>query len=271
MTGLLQISDPHFGTERPQVVEALLRLAHEQAPDVVVMSGDITQRARRSQFDAAQAFVRRLGPVPLLAVPGNHDVPLLNLVARFLWPYANHQRVFGPDLEQVHSDAHWLVIGVKSTRRRRHKDGEVSTGQIERAAALLNDAAPGQVRVVVLHHPIAVCREADAANLLHNREAAIERWAGAGADIVMGGHIHLPYVVPLHEAGAPLPRHLWAVQAGTALSQRVRHEAGNSVNLIRRLGAGLTAVERWDYQAEADRFVKVSVNELPVSRSQQAA
>lgn len=269
MTGLLQISDPHFGTERPQVVEALLQLVRDQAPEVVVMSGDITQRARRRQFDAAHAFVQRLGPVPLLAVPGNHDLPLFNLLARLCWPYAQHRRVFGPDLEPVHAGAGWLIIGVKTTRRRRHKDGEVSDEQIERTVRQLKAARPEQLRVVVLHHPIAVCREQDAENLLHNREAAIERWSQAGADVVMGGHIHLPYAVPLHEAEGGLPRRLWAVQAGTALSSRVRHEAGNSVNLLRRVGPGATAalLERWDFDEAVGTFRVVSVNQLALSRS----
>lgn len=269
MSGLLQISDPHFGTERPPVLEALLQLVHEQSPEVVVLSGDITQRARRCQFDAARAFVRRLGPVPLLAVPGNHDLPLFNLLARLCWPYAQHQRVFGPELEPVHDSAGWLVIGVKTTRRRRHKDGEVSAEQIERTARRLEQARPEQLRVVVLHHPIAVCREQDAENLLHNREAAVERWSQAGADVVMGGHIHLPFVVPLHEAAGGLPRRLWAVQAGTALSSRVRHEAGNSVNLLRRVGPGATGalLERWDFDEARGRFSVTAVNQLALSRS----
>lgn len=270
MTGLLQISDPHFGTERPQVVEALLQLVRDQAPEVVVMSGDITQRARRGQFDAARAFVQRLAPAPVLVVPGNHDLPLFNLVARLCWPYAQHRRVFGPELEPVHASAGWLVIGVKTTRRRRHKDGEVSDAQIERTARQLQAARPDQLRVVVLHHPIAVCREQDAENLLHNREAAIERWSQAGADVVMGGHIHLPYVVPLHEAEGGLPRRLWAVQAGTALSHRVRHEAGNSVNLLRRVGPGATGalLERWDFDEARGRFSVARVNQLALSRSE---
>lgn len=273
MNCLLQISDPHFGTEQPPVVEALLRLAHELAPDVVVVSGDITQRARRAQFDAARAFVGRLAPVPVVVLPGNHDVPLFNLLARACWPYAAHRRAFGDDLEPVHADARWLVVAVKSTRRRRHKDGEVSDEQIERVAGLLAQAAPAQVRVVALHHPIAVCREQDVENLLHNREAAVRRWSAAGADLVLGGHIHLPYVLPLSDEGRPLPRHLWAVQAGTAVSSRVRHEAGNSVNVVRRVGADAdrVSVERWDYDTAAGRFERASADELPLSRGTPGA
>ena len=98
MTCVLQISDPHFGTEQPHVMRALLQLAREQQPEVILLTGDITQRARRSQFAAAARFVSQL-PAPVLAVPGNHDIPLFNLIARALNPYGNYKRAFGNNLE----------------------------------------------------------------------------------------------------------------------------------------------------------------------------
>ena len=116
MTLLLQISDPHFGTEKPDVVEALLRLASRDKPQLVVMSGDVTQRARRSQFDAARRFVERLAGTPVLAIPGNHDIPLYNVFARVLQPYAGHKRVFGENLEPMFESPDLLVIGVNTTR-----------------------------------------------------------------------------------------------------------------------------------------------------------
>src|SRR6476661_987702 len=101
MSLLMQISDTHFGTEQGDVVEALVRLVREQAPDLVMLSGDITQRARRRQFAAARAFVDRLAPVPLVAIPGNHDIPLFNVALRLMAPYANYSRAFGAELEPV--------------------------------------------------------------------------------------------------------------------------------------------------------------------------
>jgi 3',5'-cyclic AMP phosphodiesterase CpdA len=226
MSVLLQISDPHFGTEQPPVVEALVALARQQRPDLVVLSGDITQRARAGQFRAARAFVDRLGNAPLLAVPGNHDLPLFNLPARLLWPYGGYCQAFGNELEPVHSSDEWLVLGVNTTRPHRHDRGEVSARQIERVADLLMHATPRQLRVVVVHQPIDVIRPEDLTNRLIGHTAAQECWAAAGADLVMGGHIHLPYVMPLQG----LLRPLWAVQAGTAVSWRVRAGAPNSVN-----------------------------------------
>lgn len=254
---LLHISDPHFGTEQPPVVEALLRLAARVQPELVMLSGDITQRARRSQFRAARAFVDRLGAVPTLVIPGNHDIPLFNVAARLLAPYANFERAFGEELEPVHESPRLLLIALNTTRPRRHKNGELSREQIERAARRLREAQDGQLRAVVVHQPIAVTRAEDEQNLLRGHAAAIEAWSDAGADLVLGGHIHLPYVLALHERLPGLARRLWAVQAGTAVSRRVRDGAPNSVNLIRWAGAlptGRCVIERWDYSAAAGGF-----------------
>jgi 3',5'-cyclic AMP phosphodiesterase CpdA len=251
MTLLLQISDPHFGTEQPLVVAALLRLANTLQPDLVVMSGDITQRARRAQFSAARAFVDTLGKTPLVIVPGNHDIPLYNLFARIAHPYANYQRVFGDDLDPVFESAELMVIGVNTTRAYRRKDGEISAQQVERVVCRLDHATPRQLRVVVTHQPVVAARANDIRNLLHGREHALERWSQAGVDLILGGHIHLPYVSPLHVAYKDLPRRMWAVQAGTSLSSRVRGKVPNSINVIdydgSTKGARRVVVTRWDF------------------------
>ena len=266
MTLLLQISDPHFGTEQPLVVEALLRLANTVQPDLVVMSGDITQRARRVQFSAAQAFVGTFGATPFVVVPGNHDIPLYNLFARVAHPYANYRRVFGDDLEPVFESAELLVIGVNTTRAYRRKDGEVSVQQVERVALRLDHATARQLRVVVTHQPVVAARANDIRNLLHGREHAIERWSQAGVDLILGGHIHLPYVTPLHVAYKGLPLQMWAVQAGTSLSSRVRGTVPNSVNVIdydaSNTDARRAIVARWDFDQASASFEPNMQHEL---------
>jgi len=268
VTLLLQVSDPHFGTEHPGAVEALVSLAHEKQPGLVVLSGDITQRARRGQFEAARRFLARLPASALLVIPGNHDIPLYNLPGRIWQPYAGFSRAFGTDLEPVHDEANLLVIGVNTTRPRRHKDGEVSAGQVARVAARLKLAGPAQLRVVVVHQPVAAIEPSDVANLMHGRAEAIPAWADAGCDIVMGGHIHLPYALPLRTAYPQLAREVWTVQAGTAVSTRVRGDVPNSVNFIDGEGAGparACRLERWDYAAAQRRFVQHSSQVLPLS------
>jgi 3',5'-cyclic AMP phosphodiesterase CpdA len=271
MTLLLHVSDTHFGTEQPPVVEALHRLVHEQAPDVMVFSGDITQRARRAQFRAAKIFVDRIA-LPTIVLSGNHDIPLYNLMARMFYPYAGHRRAFGMDLEPEFESADVLVIAVNTTRPARHKNGEVSAEQIERVAARLCQAREEQLRIVVTHQPVHVTRVKEEKNLLLNREPAIREWARAGADLLLGGHIHLPYVRPLRKEFKNLVRDVWVVQAGTAVSRRIRHEAPNSINFIRYTRADKPrrcVIERWDYEAMAGEFRTIERSEIVLDRFQQ--
>jgi 3',5'-cyclic AMP phosphodiesterase CpdA len=276
MSVLLQISDTHFGTEQPEVASALLALAAQLQPDVVVFSGDITQRARPAQFRAAKAFVDRLG-APVLVIPGNHDIALFDLWARLTRPYARYTAVFGAELEPVHSTTDLLVVGVNTTRAWRHKNGEVSGEQIDRVAKLLRAAGPQQLRLVVVHQPVAVTLASDQSNLLRGHHAATQAWSAAGADLVMGGHIHLPFTLALQG----MPRRVWAVQAGTAVSTRTRPGVPNSVNVLRwreafhvdpvQPGAGTDAqgcclIEQWDY-AHRDRvFIRTAVTPVHPER-----
>ncbi|WAI82989.1 MULTISPECIES: metallophosphoesterase family protein [Achromobacter] len=256
MTRILQLSDTHFGTERKPVVEAALDLARALKPDLVVLSGDITQRARRAQFAVARRFIERLS-LPVLAVPGNHDIPLYNVFARALNPYGNYRRALGAVLEPVFESPGLLAVGVNTTRPRRHKDGEISDTQIARVAQRLRQARPGQLRIVVAHHPVRAKVESDLSNLLKGRERALAAWAQAGIDLVLGGHIHLPYVLPLSSANGPAG---WIVQAGTACSRRVRGSVPNSVNVITHEDEGgqpLCHVERWDYAEATHVFAPV--------------
>ena len=279
MTLLLQVSDPHFGTERAEVVEALERFVHALRPDVLLLSGDITQRATTAQFDAARAFVARLRVPAVLAIPGNHDIPLLNLAARLFAPYARFRQAFGDALEPRFENAEVCVLALNTTRWYRHEDGAVSAAQIEHVARWFAAARPAQWRIVVVHQPVAVTRPEDRSNLLHGHEAALRRWAAAGVDLVVGGHIHLPFVLPLRERWPELARPMWAVQAGTAVSDRVRADAGNSVNVI-RVGAAAgdaawacasdsakraprrCTIERWDHAPTVQRFERVAVHRL---------
>jgi 3',5'-cyclic AMP phosphodiesterase CpdA len=269
MSLILQVSDTHFGTEQAPVLDALLKLAAQHPPDLLVLSGDITQRARRSQFRAARAFVDRLPAHNVLVLPGNHDIPLFNIWARIFYPYANHQRAFGLDLEPEFESADLLVIGVNTTRPARHVDGEVSEEQIKRVGACLRRATTRQLRVVVTHQPVHVTRTSEEKNLLHGHREAVREWAGAGADLILGGHIHLPYIRPLREFIQDLPRSVWIVQAGTAMSTRVRFDAPNSVNLIRynhETEPRQCRVERWDYTTNGAGFERVELVDISLER-----
>lgn len=265
MTTLLQVSDPHFGTERPRVVQALLRFAEEQAPDGVVVSGDVTQRARRRQFERAREFVDALPTRRRAVVPGNHDIPLFNLLARIVRPYGNYSRSFGDELEPTLEWPQALVVCVNTTRAYRHKHGEVSGDQVERVCARLRQATPQQARVIVVHQPVLAVQPSDAVNVLRGADRAVPAWASAGADLILGGHIHLPYVRSLRAAYPGIERDVFIAQAGTAVSSRVRRGAPNSVNLLRFLGddrGRQCVVERWDYAAAGEQFMLHERHEL---------
>ncbi|HTE40036.1 MAG TPA: metallophosphoesterase [Steroidobacteraceae bacterium] len=264
MHTVLQVSDPHFGTEQPHVVTALEALARSQTPDIVLLSGDITQRARRAQFVAARQFVDRLGHTHLLAIPGNHDIALFNVFSRALHPYRLFSKYFGNDLEPSFESETALILCVNTTRRHRHKHGEVSAEQIDRVAQRLQRTSPNQVRLVVTHQPVHVIRSKDEVNRVRGYDAAVQAWSRAGADIILGGHIHLPHVAPLKEI-MKLPRQVWSVQAGTAVSHRVRGIVPNSVNIL-RLAPRHCEMERWDYQSGSNQFERIEAQTLGLER-----
>ncbi|MFV0277163.1 MAG: metallophosphoesterase family protein [Parahaliea sp.] len=271
MNTLLHISDTHFGTVKPKVGQALLQFASQQAPELVLLSGDITQRARRRQFAAARGFLARL-PAPVVAVPGNHDIPLFNLLARLCDPYRNYRQELVQELEPEFQSPSLLVIAVNTTRRQRHIDGEVSRRQIDQVARRLRRAQPGQLRIVMQHHPVRAVEDSDIANLLIGREQAVPAWVDAGMDILLAGHIHLPYVLPLQGSQG---RVAWTAQAGTALSRRTRGTVPNSVNLIRYSPATNTAaatrcctVERWDYNPRSSDFTLAASHNLRFSAAE---
>jgi 3',5'-cyclic AMP phosphodiesterase CpdA len=273
MTVLLHISDTHFGTEEQAVVAGVQKLVREQRPDAVILSGDLTQRARSSQFAAARKFCDSLHVPRLLTLPGNHDLPLYNVAARFVSPYGNYKAFFGENLEPELDFGDVLVIGVNTTRPSRHKDGEVSKEQVERVVQRLGRARPNQLRIVVTHQPACVLREKDEKDRLHGGEMALQAWARAGADLVLGGHIHLPFVADLAaRAQQPTPRPLYCLQAGTAVSQRTRHAVPNSLNLIRWEqpsvgGQRMVRAERWDYDVVDARFEETKVQELQLGEA----
>lgn len=259
------------------MVEALVQLARNLNPQVLLLTGDITQRATKKQFSAARAFVERLNIPKILAIPGNHDIPLFNVAARVRTPYGHYISSFGSKLEPEYEDNEVLILALNTTRWYRHKDGEIFAEQIERVARRCESARSDQCRMVALHHPLAVMTERDRENVIHGHAQAIPRWAAAGVDVVIGGHIHLPFVLPLHERYPELQKPLWLVQAGTAISQRVRPDTANSINIF-RAGVGVKArqgaanlalrrceVERWDFDERTKSFAAISVHSLPVT------
>ncbi len=248
MTVIAHLSDPHFGTEQLDVQTALLDCLKQVSPDLVVLSGDITQRARRAQFVAAARFVGMLAPVPWLAVPGNHDLPLFNLPARFGWPYAGYRRVFGAEREPLTVVGGLTVMGCDATSPRRFKNGYL---EVERLRQRLRGAA--RPLALVVHQPLDCPKVVDEENLLAPGAELAELLSTERVDLVLSGHIHDPMCVDLRRRYGGLAWSPVLSLAGTALSTRIRANAPNSFNLIRLDGDTLT-VERFDWQQTKRAF-----------------
>lgn len=252
MIRVAHISDPHFGTEDPPVCIALTRELLLEAPDLVVLTGDITQRARIDQFLAARAFLDGLAPLPVLAMPGNHDLPLFDLFARFSAPYGRFLRYISPSLAPVWQKQDLAVLGVNSTSFLRHKHGELPMELIDKVAQEL-ERLPQCFKVVSLHHPLTALGGEDRNNRVRHAEEAIRIWSEAGADVFLGGHIHLPSCV---SGGNPQKQTVF-VQAGTAVSTRRRGCCPNSYNIIRfeTDGTRRMCIEQRDHDNESRCFI----------------
>ncbi len=156
MKRLAHISDLHFGRTDPAVVEGLLSELNGQRPDLVVISGDFTMRARHSEWEEARAFLSRIAS-PWIAVPGNHDITAYYRIQRFIHPFRLYKRYISPDPEPVWKDDEIAVVCLNTARRwaldTDWSQGRISRGQIARAEKLF-DAFPEHLfRIVVGHHP----------------------------------------------------------------------------------------------------------------------
>lgn len=262
---ILHLSDTHFGTERPEVVAALTRLTHRARPDIAVLSGDVTQRARRAQFAAARRFVDGLGVPVTVSLPGNHDISLDNVFARLLRPHARYLAAFGGPLDRLWRGPAETIVALNTTRWYRHVQGTVSRRQVEWSCECLRGAPSDHLKLIITHQPVFVPRASEQHNLLRGHEWAVAAWAAAGAHLILGGHIHLPSIEPLDLS--PRRQHtVWSVQAGTAVSSRVRWDAPNSVNLLRYdrpAVPGRCRAERWNFDAAAGDFVLAETVYMP--------
>jgi 3',5'-cyclic AMP phosphodiesterase CpdA len=228
MRRIAHVSDLHFGAHDPAVVEALVAAVRAAEVDLVVASGDFTQRATEAQFRAARAMLERL-PAPALVVPGNHDVPLTDPLARLFAPLAAYRRLLAPAGVTRFADAEIVVAGIETPRRFTGKNGRISREQAEALPALLA-GDERTVRILVTHHPLALPDGSPGLALAFRAGKARAAILAAGADMLLSGHYH----VSAHGAAEPHVEgggRLLVVHAGTAVSVRRRGE-GNHFNLI---------------------------------------
>jgi 3',5'-cyclic AMP phosphodiesterase CpdA len=264
---ILHLSDTHFGTEEPAVVDALLALAERERPDLVLASGDITESARPLEFDQAVRFFNRVQARHVMVVPGDHDLPLWDLPRRMLAPYANFRSAFGDDLEpRLQSPQAWIAC-LLSPRRWRRRHGALSRQQVQRTAQWLSDAPSGALKIVMAHHPLAALRWHEESSVLSGADYALDHWTRSHVHIFLGGHMHASCTVPITSAGAAYhSRTWWVAQAGSAVSRRLYGNHVQSVNLLRRRQDQTWLLEQWDYHAASGRFARGSWREIANAR-----
>lgn len=251
MRSIVHLSDIHFGRIHLPVVEPLIAAVNRLNPDLVAVSGDLTQRARSHQFIEARAFLDRL-PKPQIVVPGNHDVPLYNPLARFINPLRKYQRYITSDLRPLHHDDEIAVLGVNTARSLTIKGGRINEEQVAWMREKLCAWDDTIVKVVVTHHPFDLPEGHDERDLVGRARMAMELLARCGADLFLAGHLHVSHTAHTAVRYKIEGYSALVVQAGTATSSRGRGEA-NSFNLI-RLEHPLITVERFEWRPEQGEF-----------------
>jgi 3',5'-cyclic AMP phosphodiesterase CpdA len=256
MRKLVHLSDLHFGRVDERLLQPLVDRVQAIAPDLVVVSGDLTQRARRGQFRQARAFLDRL-PQPQIVVPGNHDVPLYNVFARFLRPLAGFRRHITAELAPLYRDEELVVLGLNSARSLVVKNGRVNQRQLAQVQQALCAERDGVVKVVVTHHPFDLPGPRHERELIGRAGEAMAAFAQCGVDLLLAGHFHASssgdsggrYSLAGYEA--------LVVSAGTATSTRGRGEH-NAFNLL-TLQKDLVEVQRYEWRAEKAGFLPAGV------------
>lgn len=269
MARLIHLSDLHFGAHDPRLVEAVEQRIHEEKPDLVVISGDLTQRARIEQFKEACRFLERLREAghDVLAVPGNHDVPLYDVLRRFLSPLTRYRKYIDDELCPYHELPGGAVLGINTARSLTFKDGRISHEQMDFIRHSFAPTDPKGMRVLVTHHPLFALPVGDGPELskaIGRHELALDAIADAGVDLLLAGHNHR---ASAHHATDLVTRagSALVIQAGTATSTRLRDEEqsfnqidvdGNSVTLNVQSWAGgkFESADVQQFVREADHW-----------------
>lgn len=264
MARLVHLSDLHFGAHDERIVAAVLREVDTAAPDLVIISGDFTQRAKTEQYQEACAFLEKLrdGGHEVLAVPGNHDVPLYDVFRRFLSPLARYKKYIDETLCPWHRLEGVSVLGLNTARSLTIKDGRINSEQRDFVCKHFEEAPKGDLKVLVTHHPLFALPVSDEGILgrpIGRQEKALDVVNELGIDLLLAGHNHR---ASTHQARDLVTRAGGAlvIQAGTATSVRTREEE-QSFNILEvEPDSVALGLKRWTGEAFESavptRFVK---------------
>ncbi len=254
MSRIAHISDLHFGTETSEVVTALREDLLRQDPSLVIVSGDLSQRATDEQFKAAHEFLQTL-PFPQLIVPGNHDIPLFNVWKRFVHPLRGYRTLVTTDMFPTFINEDMAVLGINTARSFTWKNGRINEEQITHIIEFFKNVDPSLRKILVTHHPFVASSPDKRIRVVAGAETAVQALDECGVDVVLMGHLHKGFVNDVRRFHPNAKRSILMVQAGTALSKRLRSEP-NSYNLITTSPESLTVSvrmfdgESFDHYAE---------------------
>jgi 3',5'-cyclic AMP phosphodiesterase CpdA len=268
MLTILHGSDLHFGEPHDAAAaEAFHAAALEIAPDLVVFSGDFTQRAKVREYEAARRYLERFSHLPVVVTPGNHDVPLYRVWERIFTPFRNYREYISDELDTVTRVPGATIVALSSAAPRRAiVNGRLRPGQIEFAGAHFGGAPPGDLRVLVTHHHLAPAPDYERDHPLPRAREILDAMESWGVDMILGGHLHRAYIGNSLDVypGRDRSRGIVIVQSGTTTSRRgrAREAAKNSFNTI-RVGDDLLEVTHHMHFRERDGFAPLSRHRFP--------
>lgn len=239
MLNILQISDLHFGPFFvPTVAESVLKSAAALAPDVIIASGDFTQRAKVPEFEAARAFLDQLPKVPIVVCPGNHDVPLYRVWERIFAPHQNYQKYISVKLNYALRLPQVTIVSLDSTAPLRAiTNGRIRQEQLDFARGEFENSPQSAVKILVAHHHFAPAPDYERNPVMPRAKRAMDAFEQCGVEIILGGHLHRAYVGNSLDVypGKDRKHGIVIVQSGTTTSRRgrAREREKNSFNWLR--------------------------------------
>lgn len=265
---LLQISDLHFGPFYvPEVADALLRALPALEMDMIIVSGDFTQRAKRSEYADAKAFLAQLPKLPTVVVPGNHDVPLYRVAERVMKPYALYKEYISNDLDTVHHTDNAVIVALNSTAPLRATvNGRIRQWQLDFVGQAFEGVPAAVAKIVVAHHHFAPAPDYEGGQVMPNAKRAIDRFTDLHVDMIIGGHLHRSYIGNSLDVypGENREHGIIIVQSGTTTSRRgrAREREKNTFNQIRITDAAIR-ITHYMYFSDIGGFAPVSRHLFP--------
>jgi 3',5'-cyclic AMP phosphodiesterase CpdA len=248
-----------------ELSQAVLRMVEERRPSLVVVSGDLTQRAKPEQFRDARAFVDAIErTAPALVVPGNHDVPMYRVWERVFAPFGAYRAHFGAELEPLFRDEAMLVVGINTAFNWTIKDGRITLRRLAEVAKLFEETPETVAKVVVAHHHLIPPPNFGTQRVLGNAYEAIDLFSQAGVDLVLSGHLHQAYIGNSEEFYPQGRPPVVILHSGTTTSSRGRgsEREKNTCNWV-RVDAESIAVSHLRWEPSLSRFAEHSRHLYP--------